>query len=69
MRLLRSLFLVGSAAALSGALAVSAVTAAPTAAPAARPATVHAHLTARFLSGARAALVKDLNRSPGPRGS
>jgi hypothetical protein len=65
MRLLRSLFLVGSAAALSGALAVSAVAAPTTAAPAVRPATVHAHLTARFLSEARAALVKDLNRNHG----
>jgi hypothetical protein len=65
MRLLRSLFLVGSAAALSGALAVSAVTAAPTV----HPVTVHAHLTATFLSEARAALVKDLNVTTGPRGS
>ena len=65
MRLIRSLFLAGSAAALSGALAVSAVTASTTAAPAVRPATVHAHLTARFLSEARAALVKDLNRNHG----
>ena len=65
MRALRSLFLVGSAAALSGALAVSAVTAGATAAPAARPATVQAHLTAKFRSEARAALVKDLNRNHG----
>jgi hypothetical protein len=65
MRALRSLFLVGSAAALSGGLAVSAVTAGATAAPAARPAPVRAHLTASFLSEARAALVKDLNRNHG----
>ena len=65
MRALRSLFLVGSAAALSGALAVSAVTAGATAAPAARPAPVRAQLTASFLSQARAALVKDLNRNHG----
>jgi peptidase A4-like protein len=65
MRPLRSLFLVGSAAAVSGALAVAAVTASTTAAPAARPAPVRAHLTARFLSEARAALVKDLNRNHG----
>ena len=65
MRLMRSLFLVGSAAALSGALAVSAVTAGATAAPAARPAPVRAQLTASFLSEARAALVKDLNRNHG----
>lgn len=65
MRALRSLFLVGSAAALSGALAVSAVTAGATATPAARPAPVRAQLTASFLSAARAALVKDLNRNHG----
>jgi hypothetical protein len=65
MRALRSLFLVGSAAALSGALAVSAVTAGATAAPAARPAPGRAQLTASFLSEARAALVKDLNRNHG----
>jgi Peptidase A4 family len=65
MRLLRSLLVAGSAVALGGALAVSAVTASSTAAPAARPATVHAHLTATFLSEARAALVKDLNRNHG----
>jgi hypothetical protein len=63
MRSLRSIFLVGSAAALSGALAVSAVTAGATAVPAARPAPVRAHLTAKFLSEARAALVKGLNRN------
>jgi hypothetical protein len=65
MRALRSLFLVGSAAALSSALAVSAVTAGASAAPAARPAPVRAQLTASFLSQARAALVKDLNRNHG----
>jgi hypothetical protein len=64
MRPLRSLFLVGSAAALSGALAVSAVTAGATAAPA-RSAAAHAQLTAEFRSEARAALVKDLNRNHG----
>ena len=65
MRLLRSIFLIGSAAALSGALAVSAVTAGATGAPAARSAPARAHLTARFLSEARAALVKGLNRNHG----
>jgi hypothetical protein len=65
MRPLRSLFLIGSAAALSGALAVAAVTASTTAAPAAHPAAVQAHLTAKFRSQARAALVKDLNRNHG----
>jgi hypothetical protein len=65
MRPLRNLFLIGSAAALSGALAVSAVTAGGTAAPAARPAPARAHLTAKFRSEARAALVKDLNRNHG----
>jgi hypothetical protein len=64
MRPLRSLFLVGSSAALSGALAVSAVTAGATAAPA-RSAAAHAQLTAEFRSEARAALVKDLNRNHG----
>ena len=65
MRLMRSLFTVGSAAALGGVLAVSAVTASTTGHPAGRPATVHAHLTATFRSEARAALVKDLNRNHG----
>jgi hypothetical protein len=65
MRPLRSLFLVGSAAVLSGGLAVAAVTASAAAAPAARPATVQAHLTAKFRSEARTALVRDLNRNHG----
>jgi Peptidase A4 family len=65
MRALRNLFLVGSAAVLSGGLAVSAVAGGATAAPAARPAPVRAHLTASFLGEARAALVKDLNRNHG----
>jgi hypothetical protein len=65
MRLLRSIFLVGSAAALSGGLAVSAVTAGATAAPAVRANPVRAHLTASFRSEARAALVRDLNRNHG----
>ena len=65
MRLLRSIFLVGSAAALSGGLAVSAVTAGANAAPAVRANPVRAHLTASFRSEARAALVRDLNRNHG----
>ena len=65
MRLLRSIFLIGSAAALSGGLAVSAVTAGATSAPAVHGATVRAHLTASFRSEARAALVRDLNRNHG----
>jgi hypothetical protein len=65
MRLLRSIFLIGSAAALSGGLAVSAVTAGATAAPAVRAAPVRAHLTASFRAEARAALVRDLNRNHG----
>jgi hypothetical protein len=65
MRLLRSIFLVGSAAALSGGLAVSAVTAGGNAAPAVRANPVRAHLTASFRSEARAALVRDLNRNHG----
>jgi hypothetical protein len=62
MRILRALLVAVSATALGGALVISA-TASPTSVPAAHPATVHAHLTARFLSEARAALVKDL-RTP-----
>jgi hypothetical protein len=62
MRIIRTLFVAFSATALGGALAISA-TGSPTAVPAAHPVTVHAHLTARFLSEARAALVRDL-RTP-----
>jgi hypothetical protein len=65
MRLLRSIFLIGSAAALSGGLAVSAVTAGTAAAPVVRAAPVRAHLTASFRAEARAALVRDLNRNHG----
>jgi hypothetical protein len=65
MRLLRSIFLIGSAAALSGGLAVSAVTAGASAAPAVRAAPVRAQLTASFRAEARAALVRDLNRNHG----
>jgi peptidase A4-like protein len=65
MRLLRSIFLIGSAAALSGGLAVSAVTAGTTAAPVVRAAPVRAQLTASFRAEARAALVRDLNRNHG----
>src|SRR3984957_7810959 len=65
MRLLRSIFLIGSAAALSGGLAVSAVTAGTPAAPAVRAAPVRAQLTASFRAEARAALVRDLNRNHG----
>jgi len=76
MRIIRTLFVAFSATALGGALAISA-TGSPTAVPAAHPVTVHAHLTARFLSEARAALVRDLrtpdtaiflNGTPRPRG-
>jgi hypothetical protein len=62
MRIIRTLFVAFSATALGGALAISA-TGSPTAVPAAHQVTVHAHLTARFLSQARAALVRDL-RTP-----
>jgi hypothetical protein len=62
MRIIRTLLVAFSAAALGGALVISA-TASPGPVPAAHRATVHAHLTARFLSQARAALVRDL-RTP-----
>jgi hypothetical protein len=62
MRIIRTLLVTFSAAALGGALAISG-TASPGPVPAAHRATVHAHLTARFLSQARAALVRDL-RTP-----
>jgi hypothetical protein len=59
MRIIRTLLVVFTATALGGALAISA-TGSPASAPAAHGATVHAHLTARFLAEARAALVRDL---------
>jgi Peptidase A4 family len=62
MRIVRTLLVAFSAAALGGALVISA-TASPASVPAAHPVTVRAHLTARFLSAARAALVRDL-RTP-----
>src|ERR1700722_2384042 len=65
MRLLRSIFLIGSAAALSGGLAVSAVTAAGAGGPRVRAAPVRPPLTASFRAEARAALVRDLNRNHG----
>ncbi len=61
MRLFRSLLVGGAAVALGGSLALSVTAAAPTAAP--REHAVNAHLTAAFLSQARAALVSDL-RTP-----
>jgi Peptidase A4 family len=62
MRILRMLLVAVSATALGGALVISAA-ASPTSVPAAHRATVQAHLTAKFLSEARAALVTDL-RTP-----
>ena len=62
MRIIRTLLVAFSATALGGALVISA-TGSPASVPAAHPVTVHAHLTARFLSEARAALVRDL-RTP-----
>jgi hypothetical protein len=62
MRIVRTLLVAFSAAALGGALVISA-SGSPASVPAAHPVTVRAHLTARFLSEARAALVRDL-RTP-----
>lgn len=62
MRIIRTSLVALSAAFLGGALVISA-TGSTTSAPAAHQGTVHAHLTARFLSEARAALVRDL-RTP-----
>lgn len=62
MRIIRTLLVAFSATVLGGALVISA-TASPTSVPAAHQVTVRAHLTARFLSEARAALVRDL-RTP-----
>jgi hypothetical protein len=63
MRVSRALLAGVSAAALGGGLVISMAVAAPRSAPAGHTATGHVHLTARFLSAARAALVKDL-RTP-----
>jgi hypothetical protein len=62
MRIFRTLLVAASAAVLGGALVISA-TGSPGAGTVAHRVTVHAHLTAKFLSEARAALVKDL-RTP-----
>jgi Peptidase A4 family len=63
MRVSRTLLVGVSAAALGGGLVISAAVASPRSVPARHTVTVHAHLTARFLAEARAALVKDL-RTP-----
>jgi hypothetical protein len=62
MRTLRSLLVAVSAAAAGAALVFSAA-GSPSPAPAGHRVTVHAHLTARFLAEARAALARDL-RTP-----
>ena len=62
MRIFRTLLVAASAAVLGGALVIS-TTGSPGAVPVARRVTVHTHLTAKFLSEARAALVRDL-RTP-----
>jgi hypothetical protein len=62
MRVSRALLAGVSAAALGGGLVISMAMASPRSAPAGHTPTGHAHLTARFLSEARAALVKDLRK-------
>jgi hypothetical protein len=62
MRVSRALLAGVSAAALGGGLVISVAMAAPRPAWAGHTATGHAHLTARFLAEARAALVKDLRK-------
>ncbi len=62
MRIFRTLLVAASAAVLGGALVISSA-GSPGAAPAAHRITVRTHLTATFLSEARAALVRDL-RTP-----
>jgi hypothetical protein len=63
MRVSRALLAGVSVAALGGGLVISMAVASPRSVPAGHAVTGQAHLTARFLSEARAALVKDL-RSP-----
>jgi Peptidase A4 family len=62
MRVSRALLAGVSAAALGGGLVISMAVASPGSAPAGHAVARQAHLTARFLSEARAALVKDLRR-------
>jgi hypothetical protein len=63
MRVSRTLLVGVSAAALGGGLVISMAVASPRSVPAGHASTGHVHLTAKFLSEARAALVKDL-RTP-----
>lgn len=63
MRVSRALLVGVSAAALSGGLVLSMAVASPRSAPAGHAVTGQVHLTTKFLSEARAALVKDL-RTP-----
>jgi Peptidase A4 family len=63
MRVSRALLAGVSAAALGGGLVISMAVATPRSAPAEHTVTGQAHLTAKFLSEARAALIKDL-RTP-----
>jgi Peptidase A4 family len=62
MRVSRALLAGVSAAALGGGLVISMAVATPRSAPAEHTVTGHTHLTAKFLSEARAALIKDLRR-------
>jgi hypothetical protein len=61
MRVSRALLVGVSAAALGGGLVISMALASPRSVPARHAGTGQAHLTAKFLSEARAALVKDLS--------
>jgi hypothetical protein len=63
MRVSRALLVGVSAAALGGGLVISMAVASPRSVPAGHAVAGHTHLTAKFLSEARAALVKDL-RTP-----
>jgi len=63
MRVSRALLVGVSAAALGGGLLISTAVASPRSLPAGHAVTGQVHLTAKFLSEARAALVKDL-RTP-----
>jgi Peptidase A4 family len=62
MRVSRALLAGVSAAALGGGLVISMAVASPRSVPAGHAVTGQAHLTATFLSEARAALIKDLRR-------
>jgi hypothetical protein len=62
MQVSRALLVGVSAAALGGGLVISTAVTSTRSVPAGHAVTVHTHLTARFLSEARAALIKELRR-------